>query len=128
LAGALGVEDRISFPGPLPVPDVRKALRRCSMLVHPSSLEDLAGHYGLSGLLAEAMTCGTPVVTTDACLPNMVRSDTTGVLVAPHSPAGLATAVAALLDDPVRAAGIGAAGRRLIARRQDRNDVVRSRS
>jgi glycosyltransferase involved in cell wall biosynthesis len=128
LAGAMGVEERVSFPGPLPPADVRKALRRCSMLVHPSSIEHPAGPHGFSGLLVEAMTCGTPVVTTDVGLPNMVRSDTTGVLVAPHHPAGLATAIAALLDDPVRAASIGAAGHRLISRRHERSNLVRSRS
>jgi colanic acid/amylovoran biosynthesis glycosyltransferase len=125
-AGALGLEDRIRFRGPLPPAEVRTALRRCAMLVLPCPIEDSYGRFGVSTLLVDAMAAGTPVVTTDVVgVPNMVRSDTTGVLVAHDDAAGLALGIAALLDDPVRAAGIGAAGRRLIARMHGRDVLAR---
>jgi glycosyltransferase involved in cell wall biosynthesis len=128
-AGALGLEDRVRFRGALPSSEVRTALRRCAMLVLPCQLEDPRGRYGVANLLVDAMASGTPVVTTDGVgVPNMVRSDTTGVLVARDDPAGLAVGIATLLDDPVRAAGIGAAGRRLIARLHGRNTLPRSGS
>jgi glycosyltransferase involved in cell wall biosynthesis len=41
--------------------------------------------------------------------------------VAPDDPVGLAVAVNALLDDPARAADLGAAGRRLVAELHDQD-------
>ena len=71
-------------------------------------------------MLLEALACGTPVVTTDILgLPELVRHGETGVLVTPDDPVGLAGAIAALLDDPVHAAALGAAGRRLVSQLHD---------
>jgi starch synthase len=68
------------------------------------------------------MSCGTPVVTTTvAGLPELIHHDATGLLVAPNEPAALAVAIESLLDDPARAAEIGAAGRRLMVRRSERD-------
>jgi colanic acid/amylovoran biosynthesis glycosyltransferase len=121
-ARARGLADRVRFRGPLPSGDVQAALYRCAMLVLPGAIEEPGDPYGLPAVLLGAMACGTPVVTTDTVgLPEMVRHDATGVLVAPPEPAGLALAVATLLDDPARAATLGAAGRRLITRVHDRD-------
>jgi colanic acid/amylovoran biosynthesis glycosyltransferase len=111
----LGLAGRVRFHGPLPTAEVRRALHRCAMLVLPGSIEEPGEDDAFPEVLIEAMSSGTPVVTTDG-LPNMVRHDTTGVLVAPDNPSGLAVAIATLLDDPARAAGLGAAGRRLVER------------
>ena len=54
-----------------------------------------------------------PVVATDAGgTPEVVIDGETGCLVPPGQAAPLAAAVIALLDDPTRAARLGAAGRR----------------
>ena len=45
-------------------------------------------------------------------MPDAVRDGETGVLVDSEDPAGVAHAIAALLDDPNRRAALGAAGRR----------------
>ena len=111
----LGLEGRVRFHGSLPTAEVRRALHRCAMLVLPCPIEEPEDRDAFPEALIEAMASGTPVVTTDV-LPNMVRHDTTGLLVAPDSPSGLAVAIATLLDDPARAAGLGAAGRRLVQR------------
>jgi len=113
----LGLEGRVRFHGALPTAEVRRLLRRCAMLVLPCPIEQPEDRDAFPEELIEAMASGTPVVTTDV-LPNMVRHDTTGLLVAPDNPAGLAGAIATLLDDPARAAGLGAAGRRLVKRLQ----------
>jgi colanic acid/amylovoran biosynthesis glycosyltransferase len=113
----LGLDDRVRFLGALPISEVRTALRRCAMLILPCPIEEPGDRYSFPEVLMEAMSCGTPVVTTDVLgVPNMVRHDATGVLVASEDAAGLALAVTSLLDDPARAAGIGAAGRRLVVR------------
>lgn len=118
----LGLDDRVRFRGPLPSADVRKALYRCSMLVLPCRIDESGDRDGLPTVLLEALACGTPVVTTHILgLPELVRDGETGLLVAPDDPVGLAVAVNALLDDPARAADLGAAGRRLVAELHDQD-------
>ncbi len=92
----------------LPRPDLVQLLSHATVFVCPSVYEPL----GIVNL--EAMACGTAVVASRVGgIPEVVVDGETGVLVdlddefEPH----LAGAVAALLDDPARAAKMGAAGR-----------------
>jgi glycosyltransferase involved in cell wall biosynthesis len=60
----------------------------------------------------EAMALGRPVVATRVGgVPEIVVDGQTGILVPSAAPGPLAAAVQALLDDPARAARLGAAGR-----------------
>jgi glycosyltransferase involved in cell wall biosynthesis len=62
--------------------------------------------------VVEAMAMARAVVaTTVGGVPEIVRDGETGVLVPPAAPAALAAAIRSLLDDPARAARLGAAGR-----------------
>jgi starch synthase len=96
----------------LPKPDVIQLLSHATCFVCPSVYEPL----GIVNL--EAMACGTAVVASAVGgIPEVVADGETGVLV-PYDErdpsgfeAGLASAVAAVLDDPARAASMGAAGR-----------------
>jgi starch synthase len=96
----------------LPKPDVIQLLSHATCFVCPSVYEPL----GIVNL--EAMACGTAVVASAVGgIPEVVVDGETGVLV-PYDErdpaafeAGLASAVAAALDDPARAARLGAAGR-----------------
>jgi colanic acid/amylovoran biosynthesis glycosyltransferase len=118
----LGLEDRVCLRGPLTSAEVRAALYRCAMLVLPCRIDESGDRDGLPTVLLEGLACGTPVVTTRILgLPELVRDGETGLLVAPDDPPGLALAVTALLDDPDRAAALGAAGRALVARLHDRD-------
>ena len=55
---------------------------------------------------------GKPVVATAVgWIPTVVLDQMTGILVPPRDPTALAEAIQALLDDPVRAAAMGTAGR-----------------
>jgi len=60
---------------------------------------------------AEAMSCGAPLVVTDGGALPEVFGDA-GVVVPKGDSAALARAIAALLDDPVRRADLGAAARK----------------
>ncbi|MFF4352788.1 glycogen synthase [Streptomyces sp. NPDC001530] len=106
--------------GMLDTTSVRQLLTHAAVFVCPSLYEPM----GIVNL--EAMACGTPVVASAVGgIPEVVDDGTTGTLVAfeahsdasgePRDPekfaAGLAAAVNDLLDDPVRAAALGAAGR-----------------
>lgn len=87
--------------------DVPDLLALCDLLVLPS----LGEHFGR--VLIEAMAMARPVVATEAGgVPEIVVHGETGVLVPPAEPKALAEAVLSLLEDPGRAARLGAAGRR----------------
>ena len=80
---------------------------RCAMGIVPSRWEEPFGFVAL-----EANVVGRPVVATRVGgLASVVRDHVTGVLVAPRDPPALAAAIQGLLDDPVRAAAMGDAGR-----------------
>ncbi len=96
----------------LPREDVREVLSHATVFVCPSIYEPL----GIVNL--EAMACATAVVASAVGgIPEVVEDGVTGTLVAydENDPAGfeagLAEAVNALVDDPARAAAMGAAGR-----------------
>ena len=102
---SLGMEAQVHFPGwREDIPDV---LALCDLFVLPS----LGEHFGR--VLIEAMAMARAVVATDAGgVPEIVLHGETGLLVPPAQPKALAEAVLALLEDPGRAARLGAAGRR----------------
>lgn len=78
--------------------------RAADLLVHAAVEEP----FGLS--VAEAMACGTPVVTAGGGgVLEVVESGRTGLVVPPGDPHALAGALAALLEDPSRRAAMGAA-------------------
>ena len=74
-------------------------------------LPSLGEHFGR--VIVEAMAMEKPVVATGAGgVPEIVGHGITGLLVPPADPAALAAAILSLLEDPVRAVRLGAAGRR----------------
>jgi len=76
------------------------------IVVHPARWEG----FGLA--LLEAMLCEKPVVAARvSSIPEIVLGGETGLLVSPDDPARMAAAVNELLDDPLRAAAMGQAGR-----------------
>ncbi len=80
------------------------------VFAHPS-LRD-----GLPNALLEALACGRPVVAARAGgIPDVLRDGREGLLVEPGDAPGLASALGRLLDDPQRAARLGAAGRARVA-------------
>jgi len=86
--------------------DVADVLALADVFVLPSESE------GFGRVLVEAMAMARPVVATVVGgIPDIVLAGQTGLLVPPADPVALAGAVQALLDDPPRAARLGAAGR-----------------
>jgi len=101
----LGLEAVVHFTGWRD--DVPDLLALCDVFVLPS----LGEHFGR--VLIEAMAMARAVVATDAGgVPEIVMHGETGLLVPAAQPKALAEAVLALLEDPARAARLGAAGRR----------------
>ncbi len=110
LATELGVRDRMTFVGRLPVEELARLYNEAEVLVSPSVYEG----FGLPA--AEANACGVPVVATTAgAFPEVIADGQTGILVSPGQAQPLADAIEALLRDPARRRALGAAGTRRIA-------------
>src|SRR5439155_1531647 len=99
LARDLGLGERVRFRGWLPFAEVLEAMRRATILVHPSpGLGD-----GLPNVLREAMAVGTPVVASRvAGIPEALDDGRCGVLVPPADVAALTDAIAGMLADESR--------------------------
>lgn len=111
-AARLGVGDRVHLLGALADAGVRAELQRASVVLVPSRSTE-----GFSLVALEAAQAARPVVASRiGGLAETVEDGVTGVLVTPGDPAELAGAVATFLDDPVRAAAVGARGRQRAAR------------
>ena len=111
LADRLGIAARITWRDWVDTPAELASLYCASrMLVCTSHSE------GGPRVTVEAMACGIPVVSTPVgVMPELIDDGRTGLLV-DWRPESVAAAIARLLDEPVTAEAIGAAGRRVVAR------------
>jgi glycosyltransferase involved in cell wall biosynthesis len=101
-AKALGVADKVAFPGYFPGNAV-DALAAFDVLAHPTSQTE-----GLPYSILEAMALGKPIVaTTVGGVPEAVEHGISGLLVPPAQAAPLADALAALAADPALAKRLG---------------------
>ncbi|MBW2092985.1 MAG: glycosyltransferase family 4 protein, partial [Deltaproteobacteria bacterium] len=112
LIRSLGLEGRVTFTGRLSEPELVERYRRTQVLVMPSLFEG----FGLP--VAEAMACGTPVVTTiSGSLPEVVGHDQEGgLLVPPKNPDALAEAIHQVISQPVFSRELGLRARRRVER------------
>jgi starch synthase len=94
------------LPGMLAKEEVIQIMTQATVFACPSLYEPL----GIVNL--EAMACGTAVVASAVGgIPEVVAEGETGLLVPPADEAALAGAINALVNDPARAAELGARGR-----------------
>ena len=81
---------------------------------------------GIPNVLAEAMACGLPVVTTTvAGITELVIHDHNGLVFEPHDVQAVATGLAELLDDEPQRKRLGEAARRTVSRRFDTRIAAR---
>ena len=109
LAARLGVTDRIHFSGRLPRNEIRRLFHAAQAFAFPSVTE--AEAFGIVQI--EAMAAGLPIVNTSlsTTVPLVARHDREALTVPPNDPQGLSQALSRILDDPVLAERLGAAGR-----------------
>ena len=106
---AAGLQTEVCLTGALNQDEVRRLYGEADAFVLPSFAE------GIPVVLMEAMASGVPCVTTRITgIPELIRSDDEGLLVAPSDAEALAAAIARLIDDPGLRARIGAAARRRV--------------
>lgn len=105
-ADEAGLGPRVRITGRVPRPEVVAALDRADVLVAPSVPSADGRREGLPVVVLEAMAVGVPVVASRLSgIPEAVEHEVTGLLVEPGDPAGLADAIARVLDEPEAAAG-----------------------
>jgi glycosyltransferase involved in cell wall biosynthesis len=106
---AAGLQASVRLTGALNQDEVRQLYGAADAFVLPSFAE------GIPVVLMEAMASGLPCVTTRITgIPELIRSDDEGLLVAPSDAEALAAAIARLIDDPDLCARIAAAARRRV--------------
>jgi glycogen(starch) synthase len=111
-AASRGLAERVHLLGTLSPDGMRAEMDRASVVLVPSRSTE-----GFSIVALEAAQAARPVVASRiGGLAETVEDGVTGVLVTPGDPAEFANAVAALLDDPGRAAAVGARARQRATR------------
>lgn len=119
-ADRLGLDEVVRFRGALPQAQVREVVRAAGVFAAPCVVGADGNRDGLPTVLTEALAAGTPCVATPVTgIPEVVRDGETGLLVPEADPTALAGALDRVLSDPDLAAGLAAAGRRLVEREFD---------
>jgi glycosyltransferase involved in cell wall biosynthesis len=117
MAGAAGLEPRISFHGPRPQDEIATAFARASLFALAPIVVADGDRDGIPNVLVEAMASGVPVVSTRISgIPELIEDGINGLLVAPGDAAALADAITRLLTDPRLASRLAAAGRLTVER------------
>jgi glycosyltransferase involved in cell wall biosynthesis len=113
----LGLGAGVRLTGPMPHADVLERIGQARLLCLPARVAADGDADSMPVVVKEAMARALPVVATAVtAIPEMV-DEQVGLLVPPDDEPRLAAALLSLLDDPVGAARLGAAGR---ARVQER--------
>ena len=121
LAGELEVDERVHFLGYLNAQQIAEELRRTSVYVHPSYVDNSPNS------LAEAMCVGVPCVgSTTGGIPSMIRDGETGLLFQTGSVAELSEKVSAILGDADLAARLARQARAVARERHDPDRVART--
>ena len=107
----------VNLLGPREEQEVARMMEEASLFVLPSILAPDGQMEGIPVALMEALAHGRPAVSTRISgIPELVQDGVNGLLVEPGDAVALAAAMRTLLDDPARAAAMGARGRELVAR------------
>ena len=111
----LGVEESVTFHGPLSHPEVGKAMTRVRCFVQHSVTAESGDMEGTPLAVLEAMAAGLPVVATrHGGIVDVVSNEETGLLVDEMDVEGMADAMARLINSPTTAARMGNAGRAFV--------------
>jgi glycosyltransferase involved in cell wall biosynthesis len=110
-----GISSVVELAGPRPQADVTRRLRDAAVLAAPCVVGSDGNRDGLPTVILEAMALGTPCVSTTVTgIPEAVRHEETGLLVAPGDPEALADSIDSLLQSRDRRCRLAAAARRMV--------------
>jgi colanic acid/amylovoran biosynthesis glycosyltransferase len=116
----LGLAARVSLLGPRPRVEVVTRLQQAAVFAAPCVVSQDGDRDGLPTVLLEAMAVGTPCIATAVTgIPEIIKDNSTGLLVAAHDPGALAAALERLLMDSDLRVRLATAARALIERSFD---------
>jgi glycosyltransferase involved in cell wall biosynthesis len=122
----LDLRDEVQLPGAVAQRDLIPVFQQADIFALAPFVTEDGDRDGVPNVLVEAMACGLPVVSTAVSgIPELVVHDRNGLLVAPHDPAALAEALAALIDDAERRAQLGAQARQTVIEHFDLRAAAR---
>jgi glycosyltransferase involved in cell wall biosynthesis len=117
---ATGLEDRVSFLGPLTQRGLFEEYQRASVFALPCRVLEDGDRDGIPNVLMEALACRLPVVTTGVSgITELVRDGENGLIVEPDRATDLADALHRLIKDPELARRLAERGSRTISERFD---------
>ncbi|WP_432560586.1 glycosyltransferase family 4 protein [Granulicoccus sp. GXG6511] len=126
LTTTLGLDDAITWHGPIPQHEVIEMVRSAAAFAAPCVIAEDGDRDGLPTVLLESMALGTPVVGTPvAGIPEAVLDDQTGFIVGEHDPDALAASLQRLLTDAELRVRLATAARAHIERHFDIHDQAR---
>ena len=122
---ALGLVERVILAGERRQQELIPILHNASMFVLAPFVTLDGDRDGAPNVLAEAMACGLPLVSTRvAGIPELVRHDQNGLLCEPRDADDLARQVGRLLDDPALRTRLGGAARATVSAEFNARDAA----
>lgn len=117
---SLNLEAHVDLLGPLPQDEVARLLLTAHCYVQPSIITPSGKMEGIPVSLMEALACSLPVVATQLSgIPELIHPGETGALVPPEDPSALASALAAVYQNPAEAHRMAKTGRDLVLQEFD---------
>jgi glycosyltransferase involved in cell wall biosynthesis len=114
LIASLGLTDRVTVTGLVPLAEVRARLAPATMLVLPNVSSSISERYTSPLKLFEYLTMGRPIVASDlASIREVLTAERTALLVPPDDPRALAAAFDRLVDAPALANNLASAASQL---------------
>jgi len=111
----LDLSGQVKLCGPLSQSDVKQKIRQARLLAAPCVHAEDDDRDGLPTILLEAMALGTPCISTPVTgIPEVLRHEETGLMVAERDAVALADACVRLLTDQNLCSELARNGRRLV--------------
>lgn len=111
-AARLGLAGCITFAGPMSQADLFEQYARATVFCLPCRVLENGDRDGIPNVIAEAMACGLPVVTTNASgAPELMDHQVSGIVVPPDDALAVADAIEMLHRQPDMADALGRAAR-----------------
>lgn len=115
LATVWGLQDRVSFPGPVEHARVHELFSQACCFAQHSVMPSYGDAEGTPNTILEASAAALPVIATrHAGIPDVVQHEVTGLLVDELDVQGMADAMVRLLSDSQRCRELGMNGRRRV--------------
>jgi glycosyltransferase involved in cell wall biosynthesis len=125
LISDMGLSGTVRLVGSVPQEGLIDFYHEAWIFVLPCVIADDGRRDGLPNVLMEAMATGLPVITTrSTAQEELIEEGRHGMLVAPHAPEELASAICTLCRDDGLRESLGTGGRRRIVRDFDNRTTI----